>query len=90
MRKTILSKVVPQVTRHDMACSQYAIFTHRCIKCHSKNCYCVLNNILSTCAAMSGKQLTSDSNVTGSRPPTVTTHSIRYVLLVNSPNKFNL
>ena len=44
---------------------------------------------VSTCVAQSVKERTSDLNVTGSRP-TVTTRHIRYVLLVNSPNNFNL
>ena len=44
---------------------------------------------LCTCVAQSVKGWTSDLDVTGVRPPVATRH-IRYVLLVNSPMKWNL
>ena len=46
---------------------------------------------LSTCVALSVKTLcrTSDLNITGLHPPAATKH-IRYVLLINSRNNWNL
>ena len=41
-----------------------------------------------TCVVI-GERRTSDLDVNVLRPPTVTRH-IRYVLLINIPNKFNL
>ena len=38
---------------------------------------------------VAAKRRTSDLNVTGLRPPLTSRH-IRYVLLVNNPNKLNL